>query len=125
MFPQGLSGLLFGGFKGEVWIQPGEAPSQGALYRNKAAGQPPKPEGAISLVLGEGWGRGRVGGRGGQGVLYRDKAAVQPSNIAGARWECAGGGGAGPVAVRCIVTITIAILLPPHPQVRAIKSQWY
>ena len=123
MFPQGLSGLLFGGFKGEVWIQPGEAPSQGALYRNKAAGQPPKPEGAISLVLGEG-----CGGWGGQGVLYRDKAAVRPSYIADARWECAGGGagrGAGPVAVRRIVTITIALLLFPHPQVPAIKSQWY
>ena len=67
VFPQGLSGLLFGGFKGEVWIQPGEASSQGALYRDKAAGQPPKPEGAISLVLGEASGLARQGGGAGQG----------------------------------------------------------
>ena len=52
VFPQGLSGLLFGGFKGEVWIQPGAQPTRGALYRDKEAGRALNPEGTVSLVLG-------------------------------------------------------------------------
>ncbi|GAX81191.1 hypothetical protein CEUSTIGMA_g8624.t1 [Chlamydomonas eustigma] len=54
VFPEGLAGLLFGGFKGEVWIQPGKPASKAKLYKDKAAGNVPKPEGAVSLVLGAG-----------------------------------------------------------------------
>lgn len=63
VFPRGMLGLLFAGFKGEVWIQPGEQLSQGQLYREKVQGRVPKPMGAVSLVLGE-YMRGRRGGRG-------------------------------------------------------------
>ncbi|KAG1656430.1 hypothetical protein FOA52_009645 [Chlamydomonas sp. UWO 241] len=52
VFPQGLSGLLFGGFCGEVWIEPGKEATQGHLYREKATGK--KKDGAVSLVLGAG-----------------------------------------------------------------------
>lgn len=44
--------LLFSGFIGEVYIEPGKEASQGALYRQKAAGQ--RPEGGVALVLGAG-----------------------------------------------------------------------
>ena len=40
-----------GGFKGEVWIAPGEEPTQGALYRRLAEGA---AEPSLSLVLGAG-----------------------------------------------------------------------
>lgn len=54
VFPSGYSGLLFGGFAGEVWIQPGKEGSQGALYRaKKQAGEAIGP-GSVSLVLGAG-----------------------------------------------------------------------
>jgi len=40
--------LLFWGFRGEVWLQPGEAATQGLVYRQKPAG------GRVALVLGAG-----------------------------------------------------------------------
>jgi acyl-CoA reductase-like NAD-dependent aldehyde dehydrogenase len=44
--------VLLTGFSAEVWIEPGEQPSQGALYRQKTTGQ--GGQGAVSLVLGAG-----------------------------------------------------------------------
>lgn len=53
VFPTNLyDALLFGGFQGEVYIEPGKQASQGALYRQKAAGQ--RPAGGVALVLGAG-----------------------------------------------------------------------
>ncbi len=43
---------LFTGFDGEIWIEPGKAPTQGAIYRNKATNGP--GDGCVSLVLGAG-----------------------------------------------------------------------
>ncbi|GAB4824152.1 hypothetical protein N2152v2_011198 [Parachlorella kessleri] len=51
-FPQGMEALLWGGFNGELWIQPGKEPTQGKLYRDKAAGK--EGEGGVGLVLGAG-----------------------------------------------------------------------
>lgn len=50
-FPKGMAGLLFSGFAGEVWIEPGKAPSQGRVYREKREGK--AASGGVSLVLGE------------------------------------------------------------------------
>lgn len=66
MFPSGLEALVWGGFRGEIWIQPGKAPSQGGIYsynnkdnddmsdkeirRNKNE----KLAGGVALVLGAG-----------------------------------------------------------------------
>lgn len=47
VFPQGAVALLFGGFRGEVWMQPGHAAAQGALYRSDS----PRHAG-VSVVLG-------------------------------------------------------------------------
>ncbi|DBB03304.1 hypothetical protein WJX82_011741 [Trebouxia sp. C0006] len=52
VFPLGLEGILYGGFKGELWMQPGKEPTQGAIYRTKAKGL--KSHGGVSLVLGAG-----------------------------------------------------------------------
>jgi len=50
--------LLFTGFSAEVWIEPGQEPTQGAIYRNKPqpgeAKPKPLPDGKVSLVLGAG-----------------------------------------------------------------------
>lgn len=43
---------LFTGYTAEVWIEPGAEPTQGHIYREKAAGK--TPEGKVSLVLGAG-----------------------------------------------------------------------
>lgn len=40
--------ILFQGFTGEVWIEPGHAPTQGRAYRE------PNPRGAVAVVLGGG-----------------------------------------------------------------------
>ena len=40
--------LLFRGFHGEVWIEPGRAPTQGRFYRDPATG------GVVTLILGAG-----------------------------------------------------------------------
>jgi acyl-CoA reductase-like NAD-dependent aldehyde dehydrogenase len=56
-FPLGLEALLFGGFRGELWLEPGAPPAQGAVYRAKAAaaaaGAAPRAGGA-ALVLAAG-----------------------------------------------------------------------
>ncbi|HJL20555.1 MAG TPA: aldehyde dehydrogenase family protein, partial [Sandaracinaceae bacterium LLY-WYZ-13_1] len=53
VFPtNGWDKLLFGGITGEVWIEPGQEPTQGRIYREKARGE--MPEGKVSLVLGAG-----------------------------------------------------------------------
>jgi hypothetical protein len=44
--------VLFAGFKGEVWLEPGAEPSQGALYRAKREGL--GGQGGVCLVLGAG-----------------------------------------------------------------------
>uniref|UniRef100_A0A7R9VA42 Aldehyde dehydrogenase domain-containing protein n=1 Tax=Chlamydomonas euryale TaxID=1486919 RepID=A0A7R9VA42_9CHLO len=52
VFTEGMSGLLFGGFSGEVWIEPGKKATQGKLYRDKASGK--SGSGGVALVLGAG-----------------------------------------------------------------------
>lgn len=53
VFPQsGLDKALFAGVTVDIWIEPGEKPTQGALYREKAAGK--QGDGGISVVLGAG-----------------------------------------------------------------------
>lgn len=44
--------MLFGGCRGEVWIMPGHAATQGGLYQRMQRTGPGK--GAIGLVLGAG-----------------------------------------------------------------------
>ena len=53
VFPLGLESLLFGGFRGEVWIEPGEEPTQGALYRAGGASGA-AAQGGVGVVLGAG-----------------------------------------------------------------------
>lgn len=53
IFPHGLQEkLMFAGITGEVWMMPGATASQGALYRDKAAGK--VGTGHVGLVLGAG-----------------------------------------------------------------------
>jgi acyl-CoA reductase-like NAD-dependent aldehyde dehydrogenase len=53
VFPGGLyDRIMFTGMKAEVWIEPGKEPTQGHIYRQKAAGN--FPAGKVSLVLGAG-----------------------------------------------------------------------
>lgn len=53
VFPQSLlDSVLFTGITCDIWIEPGESPSQGRIYREKAAGKPGK--GGVSVVLGAG-----------------------------------------------------------------------
>ncbi len=53
VFPQNmLDKVLFTGITADIWIEPGEAPTQGATYRNKAAGG--GGTGGVSVVLGAG-----------------------------------------------------------------------
>jgi acyl-CoA reductase-like NAD-dependent aldehyde dehydrogenase len=53
VFPNSLwDSLMFTGFGAEVWIEPGEAPTQGHIYRMKTQGE--LPPGKVSLVLGAG-----------------------------------------------------------------------
>lgn len=53
VFPSSFfDSLTFQGFVGEVYIMPGKEPTQGKLYRDKAAGK--RPDGGIGLVLGAG-----------------------------------------------------------------------
>lgn len=83
--------LLFSGFKGEVYIEPGKEPTQGALYRKKAEGQ--RPEGGVALVLGA----GNVASIGPMDALYKlfveDEVVIVKSNpvnaYLGEWWEAA------------------------------------
>ena len=53
VFPQGmLDKVLFTGVTCDIWIEPGEKPTQGRIYREKASGQQGK--GGVSVVLGAG-----------------------------------------------------------------------
>lgn len=53
VFPQNLiDRLLFTGVTCDIFIEPGEAPTQGQIYRDKRAGKP--GEGGVSAVLGAG-----------------------------------------------------------------------
>ena len=47
-----LDKLMMGGVTAEVWIEPGQAPTQGQIYREKNLGHPSK--GKLALVLGAG-----------------------------------------------------------------------
>lgn len=79
VFPGGLlDALMFTGFSAEVYVAPGKPASQGALYRNKAAGQ--RPEGGVALVLGA----GNVASIGPMDAIYKlfvdDEVVVVKSN---------------------------------------------
>lgn len=53
VFPDsGWDSLMFSGFAAEVWIEPGQEPTQGRIYRDKARGE--LPSGKVALVLGAG-----------------------------------------------------------------------
>ncbi|NCG19829.1 MAG: NAD-dependent aldehyde dehydrogenase, partial [Rhodobacterales bacterium] len=53
VFPQSfLDQALFTGISCDIWIQPGEQPTQGKIYREKDAGE--TGDGGISVVLGAG-----------------------------------------------------------------------
>jgi hypothetical protein len=52
VWPANMVPAFFPSFVGEVWIQPGQAASQGEIYRHKAEGGLPGP-GSVALVLGE------------------------------------------------------------------------
>ena len=47
-----MDGVLFSGFKGEVWVQRGKPSTLGGLYRDKAEGR--SSAGGVALVLGAG-----------------------------------------------------------------------
>jgi acyl-CoA reductase-like NAD-dependent aldehyde dehydrogenase len=53
VFPSGFyEQLMYAGFAGEVWIEPGKPPTQGRVYREQASGR--FGEGKVALVLGAG-----------------------------------------------------------------------
>lgn len=53
VFPQGaMDKVLFGGITCDIWIEPGQQPTQGRIYRDKAQGA--AGEGGVSVVLGAG-----------------------------------------------------------------------
>lgn len=79
VFPSGVwDALLFTGFKGEVWIEPGKAPTQGRIYREKDHGR--FEPGKVSLVLGA----GNVASIGPMDALYKlyaeDEVVVVKTN---------------------------------------------
>lgn len=69
VFPETtLDSVVFGGFTAEVWIEPGEEPTRGQIYRDKL--DPKKLEqakGRVSLVLGA----GNVGSIGPMDALHK------------------------------------------------------
>lgn len=92
VFPADMyDAMFFSGFKGEVYIEPGKEPTQGALYRNKAAGE--RPNGGVALVLGA----GNVASIGPMDALYKlfvdDEVVIVKSNpvnaYLGQWWEAA------------------------------------
>ena len=53
VFPQSAQDrVLLTGYSAEVWVEPGQEPTQGQIYRAKAAGE--VGEGGVALVLGAG-----------------------------------------------------------------------
>lgn len=83
--------IFFTGFKGEVYIEPGKEPTQGALYRAKASGE--RPQGGVALVLGA----GNVASIGPMDALYKlfvdDEVVIVKTNpvnaYLGEWWEAA------------------------------------
>ncbi len=73
-----LDKLMLGGVTGEVWIEPGSAPSQGRIYREKKEGK--FPPGKVALVLGA----GNVASIGPMDALYKlfveDEVVILKSN---------------------------------------------
>lgn len=73
-----LDKLMLGGVTAEVWIEPGRAPSQGRVYREKKEGK--FPPGKVALVLGA----GNVASIGPMDALYKlfveDEVVVLKSN---------------------------------------------
>ncbi len=79
VFPQNtLDSLMWTGFKGEVWLEPGAEPTQGALYRRKKSGH--AEPGKIGLILGA----GNVASIGPMDALYKlvvdDEVALVKTN---------------------------------------------
>jgi acyl-CoA reductase-like NAD-dependent aldehyde dehydrogenase len=79
VFPQnGFDKLMFGELTAEVWLEPGQAPTQGRIYREKRAGK--GGHGAVSLVLGA----GNVASIGPMDALYKlfvdDEVALVKTN---------------------------------------------
>lgn len=79
VFPQNtLDTLMWTGFKAEVWIEPGQEPTQGAIYRKKKKGE--TWQGKIGLVLGA----GNVASIGPMDALYKlvvdDEVALVKTN---------------------------------------------
>ena len=90
VFPRNtIDKLLFTGFSGEVWIEPGQEPSQGKIYRDKRAGA--ASEGGVGVVLGA----GNVASIGPMDALYKlfvdDEVVVVKTNpvnaYLGPYWE--------------------------------------
>lgn len=79
VFPQTtFDKLLFGGVSAEVWLEPGQPPTQGRIYREKRDGK--KAHGAVALVLGA----GNVASIGPMDALYKlfvdDEVALVKTN---------------------------------------------
>ncbi len=79
VFPQNtLDTLMWTGFRAEVWIEPGQEPTQGAIYRKKKKGE--TWQGKIGLVLGA----GNVASIGPMDALYKlvidDEVALVKTN---------------------------------------------
>lgn len=53
VWPVHMIPAFFPSFVGEVWIEPGKEPTQGALYRNKCNSAGRDSTGRVALVLGE------------------------------------------------------------------------
>ena len=51
VWPANMLNVFFPRFRGEVWMKPGAAPSQGEVYRRKREGRP-LHGGRVALVLG-------------------------------------------------------------------------
>ncbi len=90
VFPVGLlENLMYTGFQGEIWLEPGKEPTQGKLYREKAAGH--FGPGKVALVLGA----GNVASIGPTDALYKlfvdDEVVIVKTNpvnaYLGPHWE--------------------------------------
>jgi acyl-CoA reductase-like NAD-dependent aldehyde dehydrogenase len=79
VFPQNLlDQIMYTGFTAEVWLEPGQEPTQGAVYRRKKRGE--REPGKIGLVLGA----GNVASIGPMDALYKlvvdDEVALVKTN---------------------------------------------
>ncbi len=55
VFPMGLAGLLFGGFKGEVWIRPGQVGSHEGGMRGLPRSRPTQQAGNVHTHTRSRW----------------------------------------------------------------------